>query len=104
MGIRLSLKNMKANVIKVGTHELETELFRYLSLVRDGATLYVTDEGQVVAELRPARETRREHQILERLAAEGAIHLGDGKLEDFDPVQPLPGVQLASQMIIEDRG
>ena len=39
----------------VGVKQLKSRLSEYLRLVRNGETILVTDRGEVVAELRPAR-------------------------------------------------
>ncbi len=39
----------------VGVKQLKSRLSEYLRLVRSGETILVTDRGEVVAELRPAR-------------------------------------------------
>ena len=38
----------------VGIRELKARLSAYVRKVRDGQTVYVTDRGEVVAELRPS--------------------------------------------------
>ena len=39
----------------VGVKQLEARLSEYLRLVKTGETVLVTDRGEIVAELRPAR-------------------------------------------------
>ncbi|MBN8874110.1 MAG: prevent-host-death protein [Rhodospirillales bacterium] len=40
---------------RIGVRELQGNLTRVLHEVRDGASLLITSDGEVVAELRPAR-------------------------------------------------
>ena len=89
--------------MKVGTKKLKNQLSYYLRRVRHGETVFVTDRGRVVAELRgvsPARD--KDEQVLRELEAEGLLTRGSGRLKDFKPVR-LKGGKSVSQMIIEDR-
>jgi antitoxin (DNA-binding transcriptional repressor) of toxin-antitoxin stability system len=91
--------------VNVGTRELKNRLSHYLRQVRRGESIYVTDRGEVVAELRavarPVQSSERE--ILEALAASGDIALGTGKKRrDFKPIKPARKFSIA-QLVLEDR-
>jgi antitoxin (DNA-binding transcriptional repressor) of toxin-antitoxin stability system len=91
--------------MKVGTKRLKNQLSRYLHLARQGTTIYVTDRGKVVAQVTAVPAAARgESAIWRELAADGAVHLGDGAYRDFVPVRLKRGGKRASQMILEDRG
>ena len=89
----------------VGSRELKTRLGTYLRLVKEGATLIVTERGRPVAELRPLSE--REdllHYRLYDLAAQGVIgsEIAERKaLEPFEPIVSRGGS--ASAAVLEDR-
>jgi prevent-host-death family protein len=56
----------------VGVRELKTRLGTYLRLVREGATVVVTDRGRPVAELRAiAPEDRDEAEAIDDMVALG---------------------------------
>jgi prevent-host-death family protein len=78
--------------LTVGARELKTRLGRYLRLVREGATLIVTDRGRPVAELRPLSPAEGGlEEDLADLEALGEVTRGAGiPLPDREPVV-LPG-------------
>jgi prevent-host-death family protein len=90
---------------KVGSREFKNRLGRYLSAVRRGETLLVTDRGKPVAKVVPPDQDLLSkpsfEEVLKRLQAEGAIRLAKGRLGPFKPVRSR-GKSL-SQTIIEDR-
>jgi prevent-host-death family protein len=65
----------------VGTRELKDRLTHYLRLVRQGATLIVTDRGRPVGVLKPVSgdEEGETEDLLARLAVEGSISLPRGR-------------------------
>ena len=89
----------------VGTRDLKNRLSHYLRLVRNGATLVVTDHGRPVAMLRPLEsDTASSEERWARLAALGLITLPKrSKCGRFKPMK-LKGARPVSQDIIEDRG
>ena len=88
--------------MNVGTKELKNRLSHYLRRVRAGEVIRVTDRDVVIAEIRKAPQVAdAEHVFLRELEAEGAIALGGGKLDDFEPVR-LRGQPL-SREILDDR-
>jgi prevent-host-death family protein len=60
----------------VGLRELKNRLSEYVRHVRNGETVTVTDRGEVVAELVPARRHESVHPGLEEMARRGEIRLG----------------------------
>jgi len=68
-----TLSGMKS----AGVKQLKTRLSEYLRLVRRGETVLVTDRGEVVAELRPARPRPAApgsiNEILDALSERGEI-------------------------------
>lgn len=93
--------------MKVGTRELKNRLSHYLKQVKNtGESLYVTERGTVVAELRPVRETREskraEEQALARMAARGDLTNGKGHFRDVKPIKVKPGKPL-SRILLEER-
>lgn len=92
--------------MKVGTRELKNRLSYYLRRVREGgAPLFVTDRGEVVAEIRPVpRKGKKvsDRDVLVALAAKGELSLGRGRFKDFRPLKPKRGAK-PSRYVVEDR-
>ena len=60
----------------VGIRELKARLSAYVRKVRDGQTVYVTDRGEVVAELRPPQSSgaaSRAARRWQQAVASGAV-------------------------------
>lgn len=90
--------------MKVGTKELKNGLSHFLRRVRDGETVYVTDRGEVIAEIRKVAASRGgEERRLRDMAARGLLALGGARFRDFEPVRLKKGARL-SDAILEDRG
>jgi prevent-host-death family protein len=91
--------------MNVGTRELKNRLSHYLRRVRaSGEPIYVTDRGEVIAELRPIRAVagRSENEILAELARKGDVSPGAGRFEDFKPIKPRHAISV-SRLVLEDR-
>jgi antitoxin (DNA-binding transcriptional repressor) of toxin-antitoxin stability system len=81
----------------VGIKALKNELSRYIGLVREGETVYVTDRGHVVAEIRRPRRAKPVSRWDEFL--EGQIRAGRVKspqprysiISVIEGLPPLPG-------------
>ena len=88
----------------VGTRELKNHLSRYLRRVREsGEPIYVTDRGEVVAELHPVAHGRADDEVLLALAATGDLSLGNGRrFKSFKPIKPTRAISLAD-IVLEDR-
>ena len=83
----------------VGVKILKNELSKYLSMVREGEVVYVTDRGSVVAEIRkPARKAKpksRWEEFLDREEKAGRLiraktpkKLIEDLLKDSPPLPP----------------
>ena len=90
--------------MRIGTRDLKNRLSYYLRQVRRSREpIYVTDRGEVVAELRPVNNGGGESEILLSLAANGDIALGNGRrLKSFKPIKPKRPVSLA-RIVLDDR-
>jgi len=92
--------------MNVGTRDLKNRLSHYLRRVREaGESIYVTDRGEVVAELRPVTKTgtRSEHDRVLALVARGDIAMGTGgRFKDFKPIKPRRAISI-SHIVLEDR-
>jgi prevent-host-death family protein len=88
----------------VGTRELKNRLSHYLRRIRESREpIYVTDRGEIVAELRPVADAGVDDEILLALAATGELSLGNGRrFKSFKPIKPKRAVSLAG-IVLEDR-
>jgi prevent-host-death family protein len=89
--------------MQVGTRELKNRLSHYLRQVRKSREpIYVTDRGEIVAELRPVTQGNVD-DVLVALAAAGDLSLGNGRrFKTFKPIKPKRSVSLAA-IVLEDR-
>ena len=91
--------------MKVGTKDLKNQLSHYLREVRRGHRVYVMDRGRVVAEIRAVSPAQgRTQKRLQELAARGDLVLGDGNIEDIEPLRVLRRGARLSAAVLEDRG
>lgn len=90
--------------MQIGTRELKNRLSYYLRQVRESKEpIYVTDRGEVVAELRPVSRRKAEGEVLLALAAAGELTPGNGRrLRSFKPIKRKRAASLAS-IVLEDR-
>ncbi len=92
--------------MNVGTRELKNRLSHFLRRVReDGDSLYVTDRGAVVAELRPVPAKGRkksDRAVLAALAAKGDVSSGSLRFKHFKAIKPRSGGSVA-RLVVEDR-
>jgi len=90
--------------MQVGTRELKNRLSHYLRHVREsGEPIYVTDRGEIVAELRRSADGSADGDVLLALAGSGDLALGDGRrFRTFKPIKPRRRVSLA-RIVLEDR-
>jgi len=87
----------------VGVRELKAHLSSYLKRVRAGATISITDRGQVVATIQPAA-ARPNVERAHRMVAEGKASWNGGKPRGLPtPVRLRGRGKTGSEMIIEDR-
>jgi antitoxin (DNA-binding transcriptional repressor) of toxin-antitoxin stability system len=91
--------------MNVRTRELKNRLSHNLRHVRDaGESIFVTDRGEIVAELRPvARLSKKsERDLLLALSARGDVSDGDGRFADFELIKPRRRVSVA-RIVLDDR-
>jgi prevent-host-death family protein len=87
---------------RVGVRELRQNLSVYLRRVKQGETLEVTERGQTVAKLTPAREPQ---SVYERMLAAGEITPAKRRIQDLPPPVKLPPGSLSiSEALEETRG
>jgi prevent-host-death family protein len=85
----------------VGVRELRNRLSHYLSRVRQGEHLTVTDRGEPIALITPSGENDV-HRRLMAMVERGEAYWNGKKPRDFKPVKTR-GAKLASEIVIEDR-
>jgi antitoxin (DNA-binding transcriptional repressor) of toxin-antitoxin stability system len=90
--------------MQIGTRELKNRLSHYLRQLRESREpIYVTDRGEIVAELHPVARSDAQGDVLLALAATGELSLGNGRrFRSFQPIKPRRPVSLAS-IVLEDR-
>jgi prevent-host-death family protein len=90
---------------KIGSREFKNRLGRYLSAVRKGQSLLITDRGEPVAKVSPPDQEEKPEKALEdrlrELDASGLIRLAKRPVRSFKAL-PSRG-KSASEMLIEDR-
>ena len=89
---------------KVGCREFKNRQGHYLSRVRKGETIILTDRGKPIAQLAPVPKSASMtlDELLDKLEGQGHLRRAKrGKLSPFKPV-PARG-KPASRIIIEDR-
>ena len=91
-------------MIPVASKELKNRLGKYLTLVRGGKTLQITDRGRPIGCVIPVKSSAEIHQseTLARLVIQGAVRLGSGRLVRHSPTIMRKGKTLAD-MVAEDR-
>jgi prevent-host-death family protein len=91
-------------IVQIGTRELRNRLSHYLRRVRESREpIYVTDRGEVVAELRPVADAGEDDEAVLALAAAGELSLGNGRrFKSFKPIKPKRAVSLTG-IVLEDR-
>jgi len=90
---------------KIGSREFKNRMGRYLSAVRKGQSILITDRGRPVAKVTPPDPEDGPGDSFEKrlreLEAQGLIHLAKRPVRRFKAI-PSRG-KPASQMLIEDR-
>ena len=91
-------------MISAGVKELKNNLSRYLSQVKKGEDILVTERGKAIARI--IREDSRDLQlreVLSPLIVKGLVKLPSQKLNrEISPPVKLPGKPV-SDIVIEDR-
>ncbi len=92
----------------IGIRELKNQLSRYLSLVKRGEIVLVTDRGRVVAQIGPPPALPHasdgdERETLQRLARSGRLELGSGTLPSaHQDLPPTPGQAVDLARLLDD--
>jgi prevent-host-death family protein len=68
--------------MKVGITKLRADLNRYVDSARRGEDVVITDRGKPVAKLVAISTPKRHMSRRERLAAEGVLILGKGRIRE----------------------
>ena len=92
---------MDVEVAEVGIREFKAHMGRYLSRVKDGEELVLTDRGTAVCRVVPNPDTlqRRFHKLMEARAIEW-----NGKRPEFPAdLVPSSGKRSVSDIVLEDR-
>lgn len=91
--------------MEVGTKELKNRLSHYLHRVRSsGDSVFVTDRGKIVAEVRSVPPARDGDDVaLRKMEAEELMTRGRGRIEDVPPAPRRRGGKLLSAIVLEDR-
>ena len=91
-------------MISAGIKELKNNLSRYLSQVKNGENILITERGKVIARI--IREDPKEIHLREALGTllvKGLVKLPSQKIvREFSTPLKLPG-KAVSDMVIEDR-
>jgi prevent-host-death family protein len=66
--------------MKVGITKLRADLSRYVDAARRGEEVVITDRGKPVAKLVAVSGSQRQMSRRQRLAAEGVLILGKGRI------------------------
>ncbi len=87
---------------QVGVRELKSKLSEYLSRVKQGESVVVTERGTPIAIIMPSASESAE-QAMRRLVAMGILTRYGGKPKRLPNPIPWPGKPL-SEYVIEGRG
>ncbi len=88
-------------MVSVGVRELRDNLSEYLSRVRDGESLVITDRGKPIGELGPVAGGRSA-ELARTLVRQGVASWHGGKPKGLSGA-PRPKAGLVSAAVIEDR-
>lgn len=86
---------------QVGVRELKNRLSAYLSLVKAGQTIVITERGKVVGYLSPVAPSLEAR--MHALEAAGFLRRGKEKLQPHEPIIINPGPEQVSDLIVQDR-
>lgn len=85
---------------RVGVRELRQNLSVFLDRVKAGATLTVTEHGQVVAVLAPAAQGSA--SALERLVTEGRATAPQRPWRDLPPPRRVPATGVSGEVVLTE--
>jgi prevent-host-death family protein len=84
---------------QVGIRELKQNASAVIRRAAAGETIEVTDRGRPVARIVPLRY----ESVLDQMIAEGRATPAKGDLLDLEPLPPIPGKPLLSEILAEMR-
>jgi antitoxin (DNA-binding transcriptional repressor) of toxin-antitoxin stability system len=91
----------------VGVRELKNRLSQYLQTARKGEYVWVTDRGQVVAEIRQANSVTLADRVppgLAALVSRGIVSVGtENDASVYPRMKRIPGVPSALKLLEEER-
>lgn len=93
-------------MVMVSVSDLQAKLGEYLERAKAGEDVVVTEDGKPVVKLRAVEDERAR---MERLAAQGLVKLGTGRIPkefwDHEPVRLSPGApaDAALQAVLAER-
>ena len=92
-------------MIAAGIRELKVHLSSYIRKVKGGETVRVTEHGKDVAILAPPMGPTGERKVLEQMARDGLVILGNGGKPKGGSLKfkLKKGAKLTSEIILEDR-
>jgi prevent-host-death family protein len=103
--IKVAMKRIN-KMISAGIKEVKDNLSRYLSSVKTGEVVVITERGKPIARIVKENQGRKSiHEALEPLIREGLIALPTARLKKesvSSPHETIPGKPV-SDMVIEDR-
>ena len=91
----------------VGLRELKNKLSKYVARARSGESVSITNRGQIVAELSPAKRHARTGEptvTIEDLRRKGIVYGGGPNKPDTYPAMPRALKQSAASLLDEERG
>ena len=91
----------------VGLRELKNNLSRYVARARSGESVSITDRGQIVAELNPAKRHSRTGEpavTLDDLRRKGILYGGGTNKPDAYPAMARALKQSSTSLLDEERG
>ena len=86
---------------RVGIRELKAHLSKYLSRVKAGETVVVTNRGTPVGRIVPVGEPLADR--LQAMAEAGLLLWSGSKLEPIAPVARARGTRSVAELLIEER-
>lgn len=92
------------SMLSTGIRELKNNLSRFVSKVKDGKIILITEHGKPVARI--VREPGRKTSLRDRLASlalKGAVELPEKDINKNFPKPPAVGGRPLSHLVIEDR-
>ncbi len=87
---------------RVGVRELKAKLSEYLSQVKEGTRVIVTERGQPIAQLAPL-ERPQGSDHLRALIESGEVRWSGQRLPPMHPISMAPGGKTAAQMVSDGR-